>query len=86
MKNIGIVGQGFVGTAVNEGLAKHYKIETYDIAKGSTCSSLKELHDKCDVIFVCLPTPMKKTGECHLGIIEPVLEELNNCGHKIIVI
>jgi|TARA_Y100000361_G_scaffold703_1_gene562 UDPglucose 6-dehydrogenase len=86
MKNIGIVGQGFVGTAVNEGLAKHYKIETYDIAKGSTCSSLKELHDKCDVIFVCLPTPMKKTGECHLGIIEPVLEELNNFGHKIIVI
>ena len=30
-KTIGIVGQGFVGTAVNEGLAKHYNIETFDI-------------------------------------------------------
>ena len=30
--NIGIVGQGFVGTAVYEGLKQHHKIETYDIA------------------------------------------------------
>ena len=30
MKTIGIIGQGFVGTAVNEGLAKHYNIETFD--------------------------------------------------------
>ena len=74
---LGIIGQGFVGTAVNEGLAKHYDIETYDIAKDSTCESLKELDAKSDIIFVCLPTPMKKDGACHLGIIEPVLEELN---------
>ena len=26
---IGIVGQGFVGTAVHEGLKQYYKIETY---------------------------------------------------------
>ena len=57
---LGIIGQGFVGTAVNEGLAKHYDIETYDIAKDSTCESLKELDAKSDIIFVCLPTPMKK--------------------------
>ena len=40
MKKIGIVGQGFVGTAVHEGLKQHFKIETYDIAKTSTCKSL----------------------------------------------
>ena len=34
---IGIVGQGFVGTAVREGLAKFYNIETFDIKKDSTC-------------------------------------------------
>ena len=43
-KVIGIIGQGFVGTAVNEGLAKHYDIETYDIAKECTCFSIEELH------------------------------------------
>ena len=41
--NIGIVGQGFVGTAVYEGLKQYHKIETYDIAKVSTCKSLEEL-------------------------------------------
>ena len=76
---LGIIGQGFVGTAVNEGLAKHYKIETYDIAKETTCKSLEEINDKSDIIFICLPTPMKSStnGTCHLGIIEPVLEDLN---------
>ena len=86
INTLGIIGQGFVGTAVNEGLAKHYTIETYDIAKDSTCNSLKELHDKSDIVFVCLPTPMDKYGACHLGIIEPVLEELNSFGRKIVVV
>ena len=40
---IGIIGQGFVGTAVNEGLAKHYHIRTYDIAKESTDDDLRSL-------------------------------------------
>ena len=78
---IGIVGQGFVGTAVNEGLAKHFNIETYDIAKNSTCKSLEELSSKSDVVFVCLPTPMNKDGSCYLGIVESVLEELNVLQH-----
>ena len=45
---IGIIGQGFVGTAVNEGLAKHYYIHTYDIAKKSTCKSIEELSTKSE--------------------------------------
>ena len=28
---IGIIGQGFVGTAVNEGLKKSFNIETFDL-------------------------------------------------------
>ncbi len=76
--NIGIIGQGFVGTAVNEGLKKYYKIETFDlIEKKSTCKSIQELVNKTDAIFICLPTPMKGNGECYLGFVEDVLEELN---------
>jgi UDPglucose 6-dehydrogenase len=86
-KVIGIIGQGFVGTAVNEGLAKHYEIETYDIAKECTCFSIEELHSVSnEIIFLCLPTPMEEGGKCHLGIIEPVLKELNSYGKKIIVV
>ena len=75
---IGIIGQGFVGTAVFEGLKDFFKIETFDIAKDTTCSSLKELYNKSNIIFVCLPTPMEENGKCHLGIIEPVLGELDS--------
>ena len=79
---IGIVGQGFVGTAVNEGLKQHFHIETYDIAKTSTCKSLADLSEKSDVVFVCLPTPMKKDGSCHIDIVESTLlglDVINEC-------
>ena len=58
---IGIIGQGFVGTAVNEGLKKHYKIETFDLVEEkSTCKSIKELISKTKAVFVCVPTPIKR--------------------------
>jgi len=87
MEKIGIVGQGFVGTAVYEGLKQHFKIETYDIAKTSTCKSLADLSEKSDVVFVCLPTPMKKDGSCHIDIVESTLlglDVINEC--KTIVV
>ena len=31
MINVGIVGQGFVGTAVREGLKQFYELNTYDL-------------------------------------------------------
>ena len=68
--NIGIVGQGFVGTAVNEGLKPKFNVETYDIAKNSTCSDLKGICEKSDILFVCLPTPMNKDGSCATFIVE----------------
>ena len=75
--NVGIVGQGFVGTALNEGLKQYFQIETYDINKKSTCESLEKLSEKSDVVFVCLPTPMKMNGSCHIGIVQDTLLELD---------
>ena len=46
---IGIIGQGFVGTAVNEGLKNFFNIETYDINKESTCGSLRSLSTFCTI-------------------------------------
>ena len=70
---IGIVGQGFVGTAVREGFKNYFDIETFDIIKDSSCNSLSELSNLSDVIFVCLPTPMEINGDCHLDIVENTL-------------
>jgi UDPglucose 6-dehydrogenase len=76
--NIGIIGQGFVGTAVNEGLKSKFNVETYDIAKKSTCSSIGEVCEKSDVVFVCLPTPMHPDGSCSTLIVQKVLNEIND--------
>ena len=62
---IGIVGQGFVGTAVHEGLKQYHKIETYDIAKTSTCKSLADLSEKSDQLY---PQVLLKCGIKNLKI------------------
>ena len=73
---IGIIGQGFVGSAVYEGLKEHYHIQTYDINLECTQPDLRSLYwTTGEIIFLCLPTPMNKDGSCHLKIIEDVLDE-----------
>lgn len=87
INSVGIVGQGFVGSAVNVGLSKYFRVETFDIIpEKSTVGSLSELYHTTDVIFVCLPTPMRKTGECDLTIVDAVLSQLNTFGSQKIVI
>jgi nucleotide sugar dehydrogenase len=85
-KTIGIVGQGFVGSAVREGMRHAFNVETLDIdpTKYSTCENVSELIDKTDeVIFVCLPTPMKKSGRCDTRIVETVISDINDATHRL---
>ena len=41
--NIGIVGQGFVGSAIREGLQNFYNVSTYDIDNSKCSSTLEEV-------------------------------------------
>jgi len=88
--SIGIIGQGFVGTALREGLKKTFEVEAYDKFKteDSTCKSLKELCEKTFILFLCLPTPMRKDGSCDLSIVEGVISEIDilSTGDHIVVI
>ena len=81
---IGIVGQGFVGGALNEGMKHAFNIETYDkfVSERSTCESLKCLVEKVDVVFVCLPTPMRQDGSCDLRIVESAILEIDSICKK----
>lgn len=85
---IGIVGQGFVGTAIREGLQSFYNVQTYDKFKTelSTCQNLKELCSNTNMIFTCLPTPMNEDGSCDLSIIEDTIKQLNELGNGHIII
>ena len=41
--NLGIVGIGYVGSAVKEIMSNYYHIETYDNKQKSTCESISDL-------------------------------------------
>ena len=77
--NIGIVGQGYVGTAVKEVFSKHYEVDTYDLDKDK-CSVdyLEDLVELTNIIFVCVPTPMRKDGSCDTSIVEAVVKDIND--------
>ena len=75
---IGIVGQGYVGTAVRTVFEKHYKCNTFDIKQECNCNTLGELVTDSDIIFVCVPTPMNKDRSCNTDIVEDVISDIND--------
>jgi len=77
MKKVGIIGQGFVGTAIKEGIDVYYDVLTYDLDSSKCNSDLRGLIEKCDIIFQCLPTPMKADGRCDLNIVRKSLYNID---------
>lgn len=90
--NIGIIGYGFVGQAIANGFKVASKgkdkILWYDKFKDG--STLKEVTDKSEFIFVCLPTPMKQDESgIDLAIFEEMIPQIAKYADntdKIIVI
>lgn len=80
--NIGIIGQGFVGSAIREGLKNFYTVRGYDLDPDK-CFNLKwmnkleELANHSDIVFICVPTPMRKDGSCDTRILESAIKELD---------
>jgi UDPglucose 6-dehydrogenase len=80
--NLGIIGQGFVGTAIFEGLKNFYNIMTFDIDETKSNSTLDNIVNECEIIFQCLPTPMKKSGACDLSIVDGSLRNIDNLARQ----
>ncbi|MAH43375.1 hypothetical protein CL614_06715 [archaeon] len=74
---IGIIGQGFVGSAIREGLKNFYKVRTYDIDADKCNSTHEKVCYESDIIFVCLPTPMRLDGSCDTRILELAIEKID---------
>ena len=74
---IGVIGQGFVGNAVYKKFKKFYEVFTYDLDKDKCNSTLEDIAFKCEIIFLCLPTPMNKNGSCNTSIVESTLSSLD---------
>lgn len=85
--NIGLVGNGFVGSAVYENLKNTYNFLIYDRKPElSNCKDISHVVANCNVIFVALPTPMFEDGRCDLSIIYQAMEEIYQHYNNNIVI
>jgi len=79
MQKIGIIGQGFVGSAVYEGFKDYFEIFRYDKYNSEKSNTdLEGVVRNADVIFVCVPTPMvAETGEASIHIVKEVVEDID---------
>jgi len=83
--NIGIIGQGFVGNAVYQKFKDFYNVLTYDIKSDICNSNIKNIKNKCKIIFICLPTPMNNDGSCNISIVESVIHEFSKQDNLILI-
>jgi len=80
MKKIGIIGRGFVGSAVEFGFSAQTgcdaQIKVYDKDPAKSIHTLEDTVNKSDFIFLSVPTPSNEDGSMHLGILESVLQDI----------
>jgi len=77
MKTVGIIGNGFVGNAIYQNFKDRISTKVFDVFPEKTLNSYDEVLS-CDVIFVCLPTPMMEDGTCDTSYIFNFFNEVPN--------
>lgn len=83
MKTIGIIGLGYVGSAVAASYSNQ-KILVNDIKDPVGSASYETMMSQCSAIFVCVPTDSGLDGACDTSILENVLHTLQGYGGIII--
>ena len=79
MYKIGIVGRGFVGSAVESGFSDEtkYKLFINDKDKSKSLHSLEDVVCYSDFIFLSVPTPSNEDGSINLSFVEDALQEIS---------
>ena len=81
---IGIVGFGFVGKALKNGLRDSVDCIEIDPKLDTNLSDLS--NHKPDIVFICLPTPMNDDGSQNIDIVRDAIFELNKHDPNILVV
>jgi len=80
-QKIGIVGNGFVGGAVEFGFSPNVgcdaEVRVYDINPNKSTHTLEETVNESDFIFLSVPTPSNEDGSINLDILEGALKNIS---------
>jgi nucleotide sugar dehydrogenase len=78
--NVGVIGHGFVGTAIVHGFSLYANIRIFDTDPTRATHSLNEVVNDSDFVFIGVPTPMTQVmgGEIDLSIMDKVMEQVSH--------
>ena len=80
-KSIGIVGNGFVGSAVRYGFSPNVgcdaEVRVYDKNPNKSTHTLEEVIIESDIIFLSVPTPSNQDGTMNVDIVDSVLNDID---------
>lgn len=78
---IGIIGRGFVGSAVKFGFSPNVgcdaETKVFDVDPQKSTHSLNEVVNDSDFVFISVPTPSDKNGKIDLSILENCIENIS---------
>ena len=79
--SVGIIGGGFVGSAVAFGFGSSnvydFNVRVYDVDPNKSSHSFEETVGKSSFIFLCLPTPSRDDYSIDLSFIEESVEKIS---------
>ena len=83
---IGIIGKGFVGSAVQFGFSPSTgcdcEVRVYDKNPLKSVDTIEETVNKSDFIFLSVPTPSNKDGSMNLDIVEQALQDISEVNER----
>ena len=80
---IGVVGNGYVGSAIAAAFAHTNYVKVYDVNPARSEHTLEELCVESEYIFVCVPTPASTDGPQDLTYIYKALRDIAKCCSKV---
>ena len=81
---VGIVGFGFVGKALKNGLKDNVDCVEIDPILGTDLNDLKSHEPR--IVFICLPTPMNDDGSQNIDLVKGAVNQINKFEQDILVV
>jgi len=83
---IGVIGNGFVGSAVRFGFSPETGCEAtvriYDKNSSKSVDTIEDTVNKSEFIFLSVPTPSNKDGSMNLDIVKQALQDISDINER----
>ena len=84
--SIGVIGNGFVGSAVRFGFSPgtgcDANVRVYDKDSSKSVDSIEDTVNKSEFIFLSVPTPSNKDGSMNLDIVKQALQDISEVNER----